>query len=548
MNTKISTLIWVGCITLFLASCKNEKVTVEKADSPFDWSKATIYFLLTDRFNNGDTLNDFKHPADAPPAALRGYMGGDIKGITQKIEEGYFTDLGVDAIWTTPVVQNIDGSVDEGTGRSYGFHGYWTKDWTMLDPRIGTIEDYKAMIKAAHAKGIRVIMDVVINHTGPVTAEDAKWPDNWVRTGPRCVYKDSKTTINCTLVDNLPDILTESRDSVGLPPSLVEKWKKEGRYEKEIAELDEFFRISGLPRTPANYIVKWLTDFVKELGIDGFRLDTVKHVEEGIWATLIDQAKIAFKIWKQNNPAEVLDNNEFFTMGEVYFYNIEGGEEYDFGDRKANYFSTGMTSLINFGFKYTSKSWYDTVYAKYYQLCNEKYPGKYIANYLSSHDDGDPFDKNREKGYEAANKLLLSPGIAQIYYGDESNRDINAEADGDAKLRSFMNWEDVSTDKSKKDILMHWQKLGKFRKKHDAVTKGKPNILKTKPYADIRISQNSTVLIGLEQGTGEKTIELGKLLADGTELLDEYSGKTAKVAGGKITINTPFPTLLLSKI
>ncbi len=535
-------------ISFLFSACNTEKVKTERADAPFSWDKATIYFLLTDRFNNGDKSNDFVHPDSAQPAPLRGYMGGDIKGITQKIEEGYFTDLGVDAIWTTPVVQNIDAGVDEGTGMSYGFHGYWTKDWTMLDPRIGTIEDYKAMIKAAHAKGIRIIMDVVINHTGPVTSVDTKWPDNWVRTGPRCVYKDSKTTINCTLVDNLPDILTESSKEVDLPPSLVEKWKKEGRYEQEVAELDEFFKTSGLPRTPANYIVKWLTDYVQELGIDGFRLDTVKHVEEGIWATLIDHAKKAFKIWKMNHPAEVLDENEFFTMGEVYFYNIEGGVEYDFGDRKANYFDTGMSSLINFGFKYTAKSSYDTVFTKYFSLSSEKYPANIIANYLSSHDDGDPFDKNREKGFEAANKLLLSSGAAQIYYGDESNRDINAQADGDAKLRSFMNWEEQKSDKAKQDILSHWQKVGKFRKKYDAVTKGSPAIISVKPYLDIRSTATSTVIVGLEQPIGEKTLDLGGKIADGTLLLDEYSGQEVKVKGGKLMINTPFNTVLLSKI
>jgi alpha-amylase len=531
-----------------LSMCKQEQVEIVTIDAPFDWSKATIYFLLTDRFNNGDITNDFKHPDGASPAALRGFMGGDIKGITQKIEEGYFTDLGVDAIWTTPVVQNIDGGVDEGTGMSYGFHGYWTKDWTMLDPRVGTIEDYKSMIKSAHAKGIRVIMDIVINHTGPVTTEDQKWPDNWVRTGPRCVYTDSKSTINCTLVDNLPDILTESSSEVTLPPSLVEKWKQEGRYEEEVSELDAFFAETGLPKTPANYIIKWLCDYIEELGLDGFRLDTVKHVEEDIWTTLIDQAKKAFKRWKDKNPAEVLDNNEFFTMGEVYNYNIEGGIDYDFGDRKANYFDTGMASLINFGFKYTATSWYDTVFTKYHNICNEKHPEQWVANYLSSHDDGDPFDKNRQKGFEAANKLLLSPGIAQIYYGDETNRDINAQASGDAKLRSFMNWEELTSNKAKQDMLNHWQKLGQFRRKHNAVTKGTLEVLSSKPYADLRSSENNTVVIGLEQSVGQKSINVSNFLSNGTELIDEYSGQKVKVDKGLINLNSPYSTVLLSKI
>lgn len=76
-------------------------------------------------------------------------------------------------------------------------------------------------------------MDAVINHTGPVTPSDVKWPDEWVRTGPRCTYKGYESTITCTLVDNLPDIKTESTQDVGLPPHLMAKWKAEGRYEKK---------------------------------------------------------------------------------------------------------------------------------------------------------------------------------------------------------------------------------------------------------------------------------------------------------------------------
>ena len=67
---------------------------------------------------------------------LRGFEGGDIKGITQKIKEGYFTDLGINAIWMTPIVEQIHGGTDEGTGVTYGFHGYWAKDWTKIDPNL----------------------------------------------------------------------------------------------------------------------------------------------------------------------------------------------------------------------------------------------------------------------------------------------------------------------------------------------------------------------------------------------------------------------------
>ena len=85
---------------------------------------------MTDRFNNGDTSNDINFERNKETGILRGFEGGDIIGITQKIEDGYFNKLGINAIWFTPIVEQIHGSVDEGTGNSYGYHGYWAKDWT----------------------------------------------------------------------------------------------------------------------------------------------------------------------------------------------------------------------------------------------------------------------------------------------------------------------------------------------------------------------------------------------------------------------------------
>src|SRR5690606_20704796 len=108
-----------------------------------DWRNATIYFLLTDRFHNGDPDNDVNFQRTQEAATLRGFEGGDMAGITQKIEEGYFDRLGVNVLWFTPVVEQVHGATDEGTGLTYDYHGYWTKDWTSLDPNFGTLEDLK---------------------------------------------------------------------------------------------------------------------------------------------------------------------------------------------------------------------------------------------------------------------------------------------------------------------------------------------------------------------------------------------------------------------
>lgn len=236
-------------LILLVISCKqgDEKPAPESASEakivqPFDWKGANVYFLLTDRFLNGETSNDSIIKRDKPTATLRGFKGGDFAGVIQKIEEGYFDDLGVNAIWMTPVWEQIHGGVDEGTGYTYGFHGYWAKDWTTTDPSYGTPAEFQELVNKAHDHGIRVLMDVVLNHTGPVTDQDAAWPDEWVRTGPTCTYQDQASAVTCTLTDNLPDIKTESEKEVDLPPALVAKWKNEGRYDQEVDELDALFK------------------------------------------------------------------------------------------------------------------------------------------------------------------------------------------------------------------------------------------------------------------------------------------------------------------
>ncbi len=291
-------IIAVFISLIVLSSCDSKASQAKITNGPFVWEAANVYFLLTDRFNNGDTSNDVNFDRTKEAGKLRGFEGGDFKGIIKKLQEGYFTELGINAIWMTPVVEQIHGGTDEGTGLTYGFHGYWPKDWTRIEPNYGTKEELKELVKLAHEQGIRVLFDAIINHTGPVTLKDAVWPSDWVRTDPQCTYKDSETTIPCTLVKNLPDIKTESNEAVELPPYLVEKWKVEGRYNEEVAELNAFFERTGYPRAPRFYIMKWLTDYITEFGIDGYRVDTVKHVEAAVWQEFKKECDVAFIQWK----------------------------------------------------------------------------------------------------------------------------------------------------------------------------------------------------------------------------------------------------------
>lgn len=546
-----NSILTIALVSLLISSCSSTKeIKNTPTKTPFVWEGANVYFLMTDRFLNGNPNNDNIIKRDKPTAKLRGFEGGDIRGVIQKLEEGYFSDLGINVIWMTPVVEQIHGSVDEGTGNTYGFHGYWTKDWTALDPSFGTREDLKELVDKAHAKGIRIMLDAVINHTGHATEIDDKYPDSWVRSTPNCKYNSYDSNINCTLVTGLFDVKTESKENVELPPFLVEKWKKEGRYEQEIAELDAFFKKTGYPRAPRYYIMKWLSDYILDFGIDAYRVDTVKHTTEDVWADFGKVCEMTFAEFKAKNPTKVLDNNTFFTVGEVYGYNIGSKRLYDYGDRKVDYYANGFTGLINFDFRNEAKMNYEELFSKYSNILQNDLKGNTVMNYVSSHDDGWPFDKKREKTFESGTKLLLAPGISQIYYGDETARSLDIEGTtGDATLRSMMNWDDIVGKISTKELLVHYQKLGVFRKNHPAIGAGVHQKISSNYYLFTRTfsSENYTdkVVVGLDFPIGNKEINVANYFPEGTSVRDAYSGQLAKVENGKITINTNYTILLI---
>ena len=533
---------------LSLISCQEKTSTknISKMESKeFVWEGANIYFLLTDRFNNGNTSNDINFDRTKETGKLRGFEGGDIKGITKKIKEGYFTKLGINAIWMTPIVEQIHGGTDEGTGVSYGFHGYWTKDWTSIDPNFGTKEDLKELVSIAHKNGIRILLDAVINHTGPVTEKDPVWPSDWVRTEPACTYDSYEHTVSCTLVENLPDIKTESNEAVALPPQLVEKWKAEGRYEQEVKELDAFFARTGHPRAPRFYIMKWLTDYITEFGIDGYRVDTVKHTEEFVWQEFKQECDVAFADYKKNNADKVLDNNDFYLVGEVYNYAISHGKAFNFGDRKVNYFDKAFNSLINFELKWNVKQMAEKdVFYKYDSILNKELKGYGILNYMTSHDDGQPFDKERKMPYKTATMLMLTPGTSQVYYGDESARDLTIEGTvGDATLRSNMNWNEFY---EKQNILAHWQKIGQFRANHMAVGAGKHTLISDENgLVFSRVRNDDKVVVGINLPKGNKVIDVSTIFKNGEKLLDFYSNQTIEVKNGIVSLNSEFDIVLL---
>ena len=553
-------------VLLILAACYSPQKTDEQAITkeektvpPFVWNNANIYFLLTDRFHNGNPANDLVFSRKKDGAVLRNFEGGDLKGITAKINDGYFDELGITAIWLTPFWEQVRGFTDEGTGKTYAYHGYWARDWTAIDPNFGTYEELKEMVETAHQNGIRILMDVVVNHTGPVTATDGQWPDSWVRTSPTCTFQDIETTTKCTLVDNLPDIYTESDEPVELPEFLVNKWKEEGRYDQEIKELDQFFAATGLSRAPRFYIMKWIIDYVKELGIDGFRVDTAKHTEAEIWAELKKLASEAFEDWKKENPDKKLDDQPFYMTGEVYNYSIHAGQQFDMGKGEmVNFYANGFESLINFSFKQDAHKEPEEIFSNYSDILNSgNLEGYSVLNYISSHDDSGPYDLDRERVFEAGTKLLLTPGASQVYYGDETARPLVVEgANGDANLRSSMNWEDLESNAEKNgykigELRQHWAKLGRFRRDHVAIGAGVHEKIAETPYTFKRTYAKGgiedNVVVAMNTGGESVTVTVAGVFPDGTKLTDYYTGQPVTVTNGAVTLSNPGVVILLGE-
>jgi alpha-amylase len=174
--------------------------------------------------------------------------------------------------------------------------------------------------------------------------------------------------------------------------------------------------------------------------------------------------------------------------------------------------------------------------------------GKSVLNYISSHDDSWPFDKKREKPFEAGTKLLLTPGISQIYYGDESARSLDiVGTQGDATLRLPMNWNQIEKDEATQKILDHFQKLGQFRRNHPAIGAGIHNQIPDLYYTFSRIWGEDQVVIALDVPVGEKEINVGSVFAEGTVLIDAYSGVECRVSNGKVKLDTPFEYVLLER-
>ncbi|MGT4802939.1 alpha-amylase [Escherichia coli] len=514
-----------GQITLQPAATSNGLLLLERAETdasaPFDWHNATVYFVLTDRFENGDPSNDQSYGRHKDGMAEIGtFHGGDLRGLTNKLD--YLQQLGVNALWISAPFEQIHGWVGGGTKGDfphYAYHGYYTQDWTNLDANMGREADLRTLVDSAHQRGIRILFDVVMNHTGYATLADMQeyqfgalylsgdelkktlgerwsdwkpaagqtwhsfndyinfsdktgwdkwWGKNWIRTDIGDYDNPGFDDLTMSLAF-LPDIKTESTTASGL---LVFYKNKTDTHAKVI---DGF--------TPRDYLTHWLSQWVRDYGIDGFRVDTAKHVELPAWQQLKTEASAALREWKKANSDKALDDKPFWMTGEAWGHGV----------MQSDYYRHGFDAMINFDYQEQAAKAVDC-FAQMdttWQQMAEKLQDFNVLSYLSSHDTR----LFREGGNKAAELLLLAPGAVQIFYGDESSRPFGPTGSDPLQgTRSDMNWQDVS-GKSAASVA-HWQKISQFRARHPAIGEGKQTTLSLKQgYGFVREHGDDKVLV-----------------------------------------------------
>lgn len=459
-----------------------DRVKENKKD--FDWDEAVVYFMMTDRFFDGNESNNKASGADTFGDNPGLYHGGDFAGVTAKLD--YLQDLGVNTIWLTPIVKNIQGVAvtDEGKDDvpyNAAYHGYWASDFTKLNPTLGTTEEFETMISEAHKRGMRIMVDIVVNHAGYGTESTF---GNMLRD-----KSISEGDIK-SWQDGLPDFATENAD---VRAKLVE----------------------------------WQTSWMKNYGVDYFRVDTVKHVDSTTWAALKNsttEVNPSFKMIGEYFGAGYASNGSTLGTGQM-----DADLDFDFNDQATSFISGNISSVEKF------------LSARNSALNNAYMTGQF----LSSHDengfkaslmDGKSYteDQATSAALVAATLQLTAKGIPVIYYGEEvglsglNNYPYNTN-------RYDMNFSLATEDNV---TYQHYKNLLSIRNAYtDVFARGSRTVVAgsdEEGYDVVSRSYGGTTLyVGMNINDTAKEVKVPVSLAAGTEVKDLYSGATYTVGSDK---------------
>ncbi len=457
-----------------------------------DWSDAIVYFALIDRFADGDSANNARVDTRNPGA----YHGGDLRGLVQQLDE--IAELGATALWVNPVVKQIDqpvwaqglpGSGWEGGFEHWGFHGYWADDFERLEPHFGGEADLRALVEAAHARGLKVLLDVVYNHPG----YGARYlTDPATRHWLRPPYDDCAADPLTCQVGGLPDFRTE------LP---------------EVRE----------------YLFRAHLGLARLVGLDGLRLDTVKHVEHDFW-----------QAHRARSRAEL--GSGFFLLGEVWGGSHEVLDPWFVNDE--------MDGGFDFSFRGGCQGFVEgkgrtVAYAAYLKKRHQVRQGHYLAHYLSSHDEPmllHELGDDPQKFKLCVALQMTSLGIPVIYYGEEVGRRGGAWPTN----RNDMPWggrpvapgQGVARDEALRTFYRH---LIALRRAHPALTRGTFRELSTAGdllvFAREDEASGDVVIVAVNRGTdaATATVPLPERWR-GLVVREALSGTPAMLENGQLAI------------
>lgn len=480
----------------------------KKSAGDFDWDEAVIYFAVTDRFFDGDASNNDAYGVGDYNTGEKGgssYHGGDFAGLNQKLD--YLKDLGVNTIWITPIVENItedqhDNKTDTAT---YGYHGYWASDFTKLNKHLGTEQQFKALLDAAHSKGMKIMVDVVLNHAG---------------------YGTEKY-FNSILTDADGNSISMIRDS-----------------NNTISGDDKYDSLSDLPdfvtenKAVTDQLVTWQTEWMSKYSIDYYRVDTVKHVETTTWEAFknsLTKVNPDFKMIGEYSGAGYANN-----AGELGTGSMDALLDFDFNDF-AQKFVTGDISGVESSLQKRNGAINNTAT---------------MGSFLSSHDEDSLQYKlvnesklSEEEAYNqmkvAATLQITAKGQPVLYYGEEIGQGGANNWPYQTNRRDF-DWTELEKQKADSNsIYNHYKTMLAIRNAYtDVFARGNRSTVAVSDadgYEVISRSYgNSTLYVGMNVKEAEKEVVIPVAESAGTVLTNLYDGKTYTVSADQnVSVTIP---------
>ena len=480
----------------------------DKKDGDFDWDEAVIYFAVTDRFFDGDKSNNDAYGVGDYDTSDKGgssYHGGDFAGLNEKLD--YLKDLGVNTIWITPIVENItDDQPDAETGmHTYGYHGYWASDFTKLNKHLGTEEEFAALIEAAHSRGMKLMVDVVLNHAGYGTEN---YFNNILKDEDGNTIKMLRDSSNTVSGDDKQDALSDLPDFV-----------------TEDAEV-------------RNQLIKWQTDWMEKYKIDYYRVDTVKHVDSTTWSAFknsLTEVNPDFKMIGEYSGAGYAN-----TAGELGTGSMDALLDFDFNDFAKDFVGGKISTVENSLLKRNAA------------LNNTATMG----NFLNNHDD-DTLQEllvkksgfSEEEAYNlmkvAATLQITAKGQPIIYYGDELGQAGANDWPYQTNRRDF-DWKELEAQKADSNsIYNHYKTMLSIRNAYtDVFARGsRTSVLSSDEggYDVIARSYGDTTLyVGMNINEKATVVTIPVSAEAGSKMENLYDGNEYTVSADKtVTVSIP---------